>query len=216
LRAFDQSLQKLGLDYVDLYLLHWSLPMDFEKTVAAYKALEKLHHDKRIRAIGVSNFNPQHLTSLMERSEVVPAVNQIELHPYMTQESVQKANDGYAIKTECWSPIGGVFISLPKDPAHVVRVLEDPMIVQLGQKYRKTPAQIVLRWHNQHGRIVIPKSQHYERLLKNIEIFQFELSPEDLAAIDGLNRDLRAGPAPEAFSVAAYKAGVEKRKAALE
>jgi len=190
--------------------------MDFEKTVAAYKALEKLYRAKRIRAIGVSNFNPNHLKSLMERSEVVPVLNQIELHPYMSQEAVQKANDGYGIKTECWSPIGGVFISLPKDPAQVVRVLEDPTIIKLGQKYKKAPAQIVLRWHNQHGRIVIPKSQHYERLLKNIEVFQFELTAEDMAAIDGLNRDLRGGPDPEVFNVAVYKAGVERRKAALQ
>lgn len=216
LRAFDVSLGKLGLDYLDLYLLHWPVPTDFEKTVAAYKALEKLYAEKRIRAIGVSNFNPEHLRRLAERTEIVPVLNQIELHPFFTQKAGREANERRGIKTESWSPIGGGFINLPKDPTRVVRLLEEKTIVELGQKYRKMPAQIVLRWHVQHGFIAIPKSQHYERLLANIDIFNFELSAEEMAAIDGLNRDLRAGPDPKAFDVAAFKALVARRRSALE
>lgn len=216
MRAFDESLRKLKLDYLDLYLLHWPQPVDFEKTIASYKALEKLYADKRIRAIGVSNFNADHLQLLRDRTEIVPAINQVELHPYLSQEAVVKANDRCGIKTECWSPIGGIFTNHPRDAANVVHLLEDPVVVKLGQKHRKTPAQIVLRWHNQHGWIVIPKSQHYERLLKNIDIFRFELSTEDIAAIDGLNRNLRGGPDPNAFDLAAFKAAAEKRRSALD
>ena len=153
---------------------------------------------------------------LGDRTEIVPAINQVELHPYLSQEAVVKANDRCGIKTECWSPIGGIFTNHLRDAANVVHLLEDPVVVKLGQKHRKTPAQIVLRWHNQHGRIVIPKSQHYERLLKNIDIFRFELSTEDIAAIDGLNRNLRGGPDPNAFDLAAFKAAVEKGRSALD
>ncbi len=155
LRAFDVSLDKLGLDYLDLYLLHWPVPTDFEKTIAAYKALEKLYAEKRIRAIGVSNFNPGHLQKLAERTEVVPVLNQIELHPFFTQQAAREANEQRGIKTESWSPIGGGFITLPKDPTRIIRLLEEKTIVELGRKYRKMPAQVVLRWHTQHGFIQI-------------------------------------------------------------
>lgn len=213
LRAFDLSARMLGVDQIDLYLLHWPVPTDFSKTIAAYKAIEKLYADKRIRAIGVSNFQPDHLNVLMDSTEIVPVLNQVELHPYLSQKSVREANERYGIKTESWSPIGGVFVNLPKDPTHPVRVLEDPTIVSLAQKHRKTAAQIVLRWHNQQGLIVMPKSQHYERLLANIDIFDFELTADEMAAIDALNRDLRGGPDPESFDIPAFKAIVEKRKA---
>lgn len=214
-RAFEASLRRLGLDYIDLYLLHWPVPTDFNKTIAAYKAMEKLYADKRIRAIGVSNFQPDHLKILMDSTKIAPVLNQIELHPYMSQESVREANEQYGVKTESWSPIGGVFVSLPKDPTNPVRVLEDATIVNLAQKHRKTAAQIVLRWHCQQGRIVMPKSQHYERLLANIEIFDFELTVDEMAAIDTLNRDLRGGPDPRSFDIPAFKAIVEKRKAGV-
>lgn len=216
LRAFDTSLGKLGLDYLDLYLLHWPVPTDFEKTVAAYKALEKLYADKRIRAIGVSNFTPENLKALAARTEIVPVLNQIELHPFLTQKANREANESRGIKTESWSPIGGGFINLPKDPTKVIRLLEEKTIVELGQKYKKMPAQIVLRWHIQHGFITIPKAQHYEHLLKNIDIFRFELTADEMAAIDALNRDLRSGPDPKAFDVPAFKALVAKRRSALE
>ncbi len=212
LRAFDRSLNALGLEYLDLYLLHWPVPTDFEKTIAAYKALEKLYADKRIRAIGVSNFQPEHLQRLMDKTEVVPVLNQIELHPYLSQKSLREVNEHHGIKTESWSPIGGTFVNLPKDPTHPVRVLEDFTIVGLALKHRKTPAQIVLRWHHQQGLIVIPKSQHYERLLGNIAIFDFELSADEMAAMDALNRNLRGGPDPESFDIPAFRALVERRK----
>ncbi|MCO5045392.1 MAG: aldo/keto reductase [Kiritimatiellae bacterium] len=215
LRAFDRSVNELGLDYLDLYLLHWPVPTDFAKTIAAYKALEKLYADKRIRAIGVSNFNPEHLRMLTEQTEVVPVLNQIELHPFFAQQAAREANEQRGIKTESWSPIGGGFITLPKDPTNIVRLLEERTIVELGQKYRKMPAQIVLRWHIQHGFIAIPKSQHYERLLANIAIFDFELSADEMASVDALNRDLRAGPDPELFDVPAFRAILERRRAGV-
>ncbi|HHY2417470.1 TPA: aldo/keto reductase [Salmonella enterica] len=215
MRAFDRSLNQLGLEYVDLYLLHWPVPTDFSRTVSAYKALEKLYAEKRIRAIGVSNFQPEHLKMLTDQTEVVPVLNQIELHPYMSQRSVCEANDSYGIKTESWSPIGGVFTTLPKDPSHPVRVLEDPVILGLARKHKKTAAQIVARWHIQQGRILMPKSQHYERLLANIEIFDFEISNEDMRSVDALNRDLRGGPDPQSFDVAAFQEIAAKRRAAL-
>jgi diketogulonate reductase-like aldo/keto reductase len=212
LRAFDLSAQKLGLDQIDLYLLHWPVPTDFTKTIAAYKAVEKLYADKRIRAVGVSNFTADHLKTLMDRTDIVPVLNQIELHPYLTQKAMRAAHDQHDIKTECWSPIGGSFVNMPKDPANPLRLLEDRVIVGLAQQHKKSAAQIVLRWHTQHGSIVIPKSQHYERLLKNIDIFNFELAPEEMAAIDGLNRNLRGGPDPEAFDIPAFRALIQKRK----
>lgn len=215
-QAFNRSLNALGLEYLDLYLLHWPLPNEFEKTIEAYKVLEQLYEAGKIRAIGVCNFNPEHLKKLVENTKVKPVLNQIELHPYLTVAPTRKVNDEYGIKTESWSPIGGTFVNLPKDPTKPVRVLEDPIIVGLAQKYKKTPAQIVLRWQNQHGLIVMPKSQHYERLLKNIEIFHFELSNDDMRKIDFLNRDVRGGPDPVSFDVASFKAGVARRKAALE
>lgn len=211
LRAFDLSAKKLGLDQIDLYILHWPVPTDFKKTIAAYKAVEKLYADKRVRAIGVSNFNADHLKTLIDHAQVVPVLNQIELHPYLTQKAVCSANDQHGIKTECWSPIGGSLVNFPKDPTKPVRVLEDKVIVGLAQKYKKTAAQIVLRWHNQRGFIVIPKSQHYERLLRNIDIFNFELAPEEMAAIDNLNRDLRGGPDPDKFDIPAFKELLRQR-----
>jgi diketogulonate reductase-like aldo/keto reductase len=212
LRAFDLSAKKLGLDRIDLYLLHWPVPTDFKKTIAAYKAVEKLYADKRVRAVGVSNFTADHLKTLMDSTQIVPAVNQIELHPYLTQTAMRAVNDKHGIKTECWSPIGGSFVNSPKDPTKPVRLLEDKVVVGLAQKYKKTAAQVVLRWHNQQGRIVIPKSQHYERLLRNIDIFTFELAADEMAAMDGLNRDLRGGPEPDKFDVPAFRELVRKRQ----
>ncbi|MCC7193216.1 MAG: aldo/keto reductase [Phycisphaeraceae bacterium] len=211
LRAFDLSAKKLGLDQIDLYILHWPVPTDFKKTIAAYKALEKLYTDKRVRAIGVSNFKADHLKTLMDQTQVVPVLNQIELHPYLTQNDMREFHDQHGIKTESWSPIGGCFRIIPKDPTNIVDVLQDRVLVNLAQKYKKTTAQIILRWHNQHGLIVIPKSQHYERLLKNIDIFTFELAAEEMAAIDGVNRNLRGGPDPDKFDIPAFKELIRKR-----
>ncbi|MEZ5486920.1 MAG: aldo/keto reductase [Steroidobacteraceae bacterium] len=215
LRAFDKSMNALGLDYLDLYLLHWPVPTDFDNTLAAWKALEKLHADKRIRAIGVSNFQPEHLKRLLDNTDIVPVLNQVELHPYFPQQALRATHAQHGIKTQSWSPIGGVFTTLPKDPTKPLRLLEDPVVVNLAQKHRKSAAQIVLRWHVQHDLIVIPKSQHYERLLANIDIFNFELSAEDMSAMDALDRNLRGGPDPEQFDVPAFRAIVERRKAGV-
>jgi diketogulonate reductase-like aldo/keto reductase len=198
LRAFDASLRRLGLDYLDLYLLHWPVPTHFEATVASYKATERLLAEGRVRATGVSNFSPRHLQNLMAQTEVVPAVNQVELHPYFTQQDVRNADARHGIVTQSWSPIGGVrYRNQPADPAEAKRLLEEPVLVNLATKYGKTTAQIVLRWHIEHGLSAIPKSVHPERIAENIDVFDFALLPGEIAAIDALNTDVRAGSDPE-------------------
>jgi diketogulonate reductase-like aldo/keto reductase len=193
LRACDASLRKLGLDYVDLYLLHWPVPSDFAATVASYQAAEKLLADGRVRAIGVANFSPKHLRDLIERTHVVPAVNQVELHPFFIQQEVRDADTLLSIVTQSWSPIGGVYV---KNSTAVKNPLEHPVIVDLAAKYGKTPAQIVLRWHMQHGLSAIPKSVRPERITENFDIFDFALTTDDIAAIDALDTGVRGGPDP--------------------
>jgi diketogulonate reductase-like aldo/keto reductase len=199
LRAFDTSLSKLGLDYLDLYLLHWPVPSNFEATIGSYRAAEKLLAEGRVRAIGVSNFKPKHLEQLAARTEVTPAVNQIELHPFFNQLETRKANAERGIVTQSWSPIGGTFINHPSDPSALVRVLDHPRIVELAQAKAKSPAQVVLRWHFQHGLSAIPKSVHPERIAANMDIFNFELSPADMQALDELDTGKRNGPDPDVF-----------------
>jgi diketogulonate reductase-like aldo/keto reductase len=185
LRAFDASLERLGLDVLDLYLIHW--PMPARDTAAdTWRALERLYLDGRVRAIGVSNFQPDHLRRLLDRSEVVPVVNQVELHPYLQQHETRKANDELGLATEAWSPIakGG-------------ELLHDPVIVGLADKHGRTPAQVVLRWHVQLGTIVIPKSVTPARIAENIDVFGFDLDEQDMAEIATLDRDGRTGPHPE-------------------
>lgn len=205
LRAFDSSLRKLGLDYLDLYLLHWPVPAAFDATVESYRAAEKLLADGRVRAIGVCNFSPQHLTNLMARAKVVPAVNQVELHPSFNQRELREADTRLGITTQSWSPIGGAHRragDAAKDP------LSQPVVFQLAEKYGKTPAQIVLRWHIDHGLSAIPKSVRKERIEENIDIF-FSLSPEDGRAIDALDTGVRIGPDPEVFDANTYSVKVE-------
>ncbi|MFF9701956.1 aldo/keto reductase [Streptomyces griseofuscus] len=189
LRAFDTSLGKLGLDHLDLYLIHWPLPAR-DTYVDTYKALEKLYADGRVRAIGVSNFLPEHLRRLAEETFVIPAVNQIELHPHLQQHAAREYHAEQGIRTEAWSPLG-----------QGKGLLEVPAIVAIAQKHNRTPAQVVLRWHVQQGTIVIPKSVTPSRIKENIEVFDFSLDAEDLAAIGALNEDRRIGPDPATFDM---------------
>ncbi|MFE1249755.1 aldo/keto reductase [Streptomyces sp. NPDC058735] len=188
LRAFDTSLGKLGLDHVDLYLIHWPTP-ERGLYVDTYKAFEKLHADGRIRAIGVSNFLPEHLEKLIAETSVVPAVNQIELHPHLQQQASREYHAERGIATEAWSPLG-----------QGKGLLEVPAIVAIARKHHRSPAQVVLRWHVQLGNVVIPKSVTPSRIKENIEVFDFELDTEDLAAISALNEDRRLGFDPAEFN----------------
>ncbi len=184
LRAFDATMARLGFDQLDLYLIHWPLPG--QGTAAdTWRALERLYLDGRIRAIGVSNFEPQHLRALVDGAEIVPTVNQVELHPYLQQREVRAANDELGVATEAWSPIakGG-------------DLLGDPTLKLVAEKHDRTPAQVVLRWHLQHDIIVIPKTVRRERMVENLEVFDFELDERDMAAIDGLDRGARVGSHP--------------------
>ncbi|MCW2747143.1 MAG: oxidoreductase [Nocardioidaceae bacterium] len=208
LRAFDVSMRKLGLDYLDLYLLHWPMPDDFEATIASYTAAEQLLSDGRVRAIGVCNHKPEHLDALVGRVDVVPAVNQVELHPYFAQPEVVSADSAHGVITQAWSPIGGRYVYGPKDPDNVKNVLEDPAVVAIAHKHAKTPAQVVLRWQVQCGRSAIPKSVRPERIAENIDIFDFALTPEELASIDALDTGVRGGYDPSAFNLKVFPATI--------
>jgi diketogulonate reductase-like aldo/keto reductase len=209
LRGFEGSLRRLGLDYVDLYLLHQPMPTDFEATVSAYKALEKVLADGRARAIGVSNHKPEHLEELISRTDVIPAVNQVELHPYFTQPELREVHARHGIVTQCWSPLGGVLVYRPADPAAPKNPLEDPTIVDLAAKYGKTPAQVILRWHIQHGFCAIPKSVRANRIGENFDVFDFELTAAEVAAIDAMNTGRRGGPEPDLINTETYPKRVE-------
>lgn len=205
LRAFDASMAKLGLDYLDLYLLHWPVPRTFDATLASWRALEKLHADGRVRAIGVCNFNPDHLARLIDQSEIVPALNQVEIHPYFTQPGIRAANAKLGVLTQAWSPIGGVKRYWAKDPATAHDPLHDPVIAQIAARHGKTAAQAILRWHLQHGNSAIPKSSKASRIAENIDVFDFRLSHEEMDAIDGLDRNERGGPDPEVNDLEAIR-----------
>ncbi|NBE52290.1 aldo/keto reductase [Streptomyces boluensis] len=190
LRAFDESVAKLGLDYVDLYLIHWPLPSR-DTYVDTYRAFEKLYADGRVKAIGVSNFLPEHLRRLIGETSVVPAVNQIELHPQLQQAESRAEHARHGIVTEDWSPLG-----------QGKGLLDVPTIVAIARKHGKSPAQVVLRWHLQLGNVVIPKSVTPSRIAENIDVFGFELDDEDLGAIAALDEGKRLGPDPATFDVA--------------
>ncbi len=189
---------KLGVGQIDLLILHQALPSDFGKTLEAYRALETLLKNGKVRAIGVSNFMVEHLTNLLDEAEVVPAVNQIELHPYFQQPEVQAFNAEHGIVTQAWSPIGG--ITFYREGEHT-STLEDPAIVKIAESHSKSPAQVMLRWHLQEGRSVIPKSTKPRRITENIDVFDFELTPDEVAAIDGLDTGKRGGPEPDAITL---------------
>ena len=204
LRAFDTSLRKLGLDSVDLYLLHQPMPNEWERTVAAFHAAEKLLADGRVRAIGVCNFSAKHLQDLIARSSVVPAVNQVEVHPYFVQRELREAHTRLGITTQAWSPLGGVNVYMPRDPRVPQNPLADPLIVALAARYGKTPAQIILRWHLQHGVSAIPKSVKPTRIAENFKVFGFALTSAEVAAIDALDTGVRGGPDPDVIDTKLY------------
>jgi diketogulonate reductase-like aldo/keto reductase len=197
LHAFDKSARKLGADQIDLLILHQPLPTSFDRTIAAYKALEHLLADGRVRAIGVSNFMPEHLAPLLNATGIVPAVNQVELHPYFTQPGVQKADAEHGILTQAWSPIGGITFYRGTGKS----TLQDPVILAIAATHGKTAAQVMLRWHLQHGRSAIPKSLRPERIAENFDIFDFELTTSGLTALDALDTGVRGGPEPASMTL---------------
>jgi diketogulonate reductase-like aldo/keto reductase len=207
--GFDGCLRRLGLDYVDLFLLHHPVPSDFDGTVAAYKAAEQMLADGRARAIGVSNFSERHLENLFSQTEVVPAVNQVELHPFFTQQALRDFHAANGIVTQAWSPLGGVNRYRPSDASDVKNPLEHATIVELAAKYGKTPAQVVLRWHLEHGISAIPKSVKPYRIAENFDVFDFALTPDEVAAIDALDTGARGGPDPELVNTELYPFKVE-------
>ena len=202
--GFAGCLRRLGLDYVDLFLLHQPVPTDFDATVAAYKAMEKILSEGGARAIGVSNFGEPHLESLMGRTQVVPAVNQVELHPFFTQPQLRALHAKHGIATEAWSPLGGIYVYRPADPDAVLNALEHPTVTALAAKYGKTPAQVVLRWHIEHGVIAIPKSIKPYRIEENFDVFDFDLAAAEIASIDALDTGVRGGPDPEVLNMTTY------------
>lgn len=187
LKAFDETMSKLGLDYLDMYLIHWPTP-EKKLYVETWKALEELYAQKKVRVIGVSNFQPGHLEDLINQSSVTPAVNQVEVHPAMQNRNVIAADREFGIATEAWSPLAKG------------EVLGEKPIQDIADKYGKTPAQVVIRWHLQEGRIVIPKSVTPARIAENLDVFDFQLTAEDMKSIDGLERGYRTGPHPDQFN----------------
>jgi diketogulonate reductase-like aldo/keto reductase len=200
LQAFEKSAGKLGVEQINLLLLHQPLPTRFDRTVEAYRALETLLADGRVRAIGVSNFMPDMLADLLDRSTVVPAVNQVEVHPYFTQSDVQRANDAHGIITQAWSPMGGITSYRGGGSS----TFDDPVLARIAAEHGKTPAQVMLRWHLQEGRSAIPKSVKPERIAANFDVFDFDLTDDQLRAIDGLNTDVRGGPEPKDVTLESF------------
>jgi 2,5-diketo-D-gluconate reductase A len=188
LRAFDQSLADLGFEYLDLFLIHWPLPGIDVDYIETWKAMEEIYASGRCRAIGVSNFQAHHLRRLFSQAQVRPAVNQIEVHPYLTQEELRAFDADHEVVTEAWSPIAQG------------KVLGDPVVQRVAERYSRTPAQVVLRWHVQRGDVVFPKSVSRERMQQNFELFDFELDGDAMGDLTALDRGERTGPDPDTFN----------------
>jgi diketogulonate reductase-like aldo/keto reductase len=200
LHAFDKSATKLGVDRLDLLLLHQPLPSAFDRTLAAYRALERLLADGRARAIGVSNFMPEHLNRLLRETSVVPAVNQIEVHPYFQQTALQRVHAEHGILTQAWSPIGGITSYRGGEKT----TFDDATLLEIARRHGKSAAQVMLRWHLQEGRSAIPKSVKPARIAENFDLFDFALSNEEIGAIDGLDTGVRGGPEPDSITLETY------------
>jgi len=201
LHGFDKSAGKLGVDQIDLLILHQALPGRFDLTIEAYKALETLLADGKVRAIGVSNFMPGPLEQLLAATTVIPAVNQVEVHPYFRQPDVIAADHAHGILTQAWSPIGGITFYRP---GHHSSTLQDPTVTEIAATHGKTAAQIMLRWHLQQGRSAIPKSTNPARIAENYDVFDFELTVDELTRIDALDTGIRGGPEPDAITLDAF------------
>lgn len=193
LHGFEKSARKLGVEQIDLLILHQALPSAFDKTLQAYRALEQLLAAGKVRAIGVSNFMPEHIERLLAETDIVPAVNQIELHPFFQQVELQRVHQRHGILTQAWSPIGGITFYRGNGKSS----LEDPTIVAIAEAHGKSAAQVMLRWGLQHGRSVIPKSVKPARIAENFDVFDFTLASGEMAAIDGLETGVRGGPEPD-------------------
>jgi diketogulonate reductase-like aldo/keto reductase len=202
LRAFDKSAGKLGIEQLDLLILHQPLPGEFDLTLDAYRALEQLLAEEKVRAIGVSNFMPTHLERLLAETSVVPALNQIELHPYFQQPEVQRLDAEHGIVTQAWSPIGGITSYRGSDEQ--TSTFEDPTLLEIAAAHDKSAAQVMLRWHLQEGRSVIPKSTKPARIAENFDVFDFELSSDQIAAIDALDTGVRGGPEPDSITLESF------------
>ncbi|MFC5701439.1 aldo/keto reductase [Cohnella faecalis] len=185
LRAFEESLRKLQLEYIDLYLIHWPVKGKYKET---WKALEMLYRGGKVKAIGVSNFHVHHLEDLLQDAEIVPAVNQVEYHPLLNQKELLVFSKSKGIQLEAWSPLAQG------------KILDNPVLQEIAAKHGKSVAQVVLRWDLQNGVVTIPKSINEKRIVENADVFGFELSDEDMASIDSLNRNERVGPDPDNFN----------------
>ena len=200
LHAFDKSARKLGVEQLDLLLLHHPLPSAFERTLDTYRALEKLLADDRVRAIGVSNFMPEYLDRLLAATSVVPAVNQIEVHPYFQQTALQRVHTKHRMATQAWSPIGGItsYRAMEK------RSFDDPTLLEIARQHDKSAAQVMFRWHLQEERSAIPKSVKPARIAENFDVFDFALTRAQVAAIDALDTRVRGGPEPDSITLENY------------
>ncbi|MGF7192707.1 aldo/keto reductase [Staphylococcus pasteuri] len=193
IRYFNKSLENLGLDYLDLFLIHWPCE-DNDLFIESYKALETLYHEGKVKAIGVCNFKQHHLEKLMQETDITPQINQIELHPYFNQHELQQYCDDHDIKVTAWMPL-----------MRNRGLLDDPVILDMAKRYKKTPAQIVLRWHLAHNRMIIPKSKTPSRIKENYDILDFNLELTDVAQIDSLNQNARQGKDPDEVAIGDLK-----------